>query len=299
MSTTSPPAHESGALVTGAGSRTVDGELIIDGRTVSLGAGTRLGIEVDPARWCLGRRGTDGVALACPDGATVATGRQCARCEANDPWRWLHIVHRSQYPPDAALRKHIMKPHWLYVATFAGGAQKVGTAVDERKRVRLDEQGPIFAHWVGLATDGLQIREWEDLVSRSTSLGQAVRPGVKVAGLTSPMDLAALSRLHQDAVAQTRGVLGDRRQATPISEPWPNPRDPQSLTDLVIRAYPDALDAGRHGFVVQQCWGPVALVRLDGDSESVWAVDLSALIGHRVRFGAFSTAVPQIQDGLF
>ncbi|MFX4272067.1 hypothetical protein ACQBAR_15445 [Propionibacteriaceae bacterium Y1685] len=298
---------ESSALVRSAGSRSAVGEVLLapsagsdaEGRTVSLPVGTRIGIEVDPTRWCLGHRATDGTTIRCPDDAVVVRGRQCARCEADDPWRWMHIVHRSQFPPAGALRDHIMRPHWLYVATFAEGVSKVGTAVDERKQSRLDEQGPMLAHWIALAPDGIHVREWEDLVSRTTSLGQVVTPAAKVAGLAAPVDLAAVERQHQRALTEAGEALGGVADVTVLAEPWPNPRDPASLPELVLRPYPGSLGSGRHGFTVHQCWGPVALVTLEGDQESTWAVDLTAMVGHRVRCVHAQTPVPQIQDGLF
>lgn len=288
-----------GALVVAAGSASTSGALVTETGTVPLPPGTRVGFSVDATRWCLGRSTVEGGSLPCPDGAVVTKGRQCPRCTEADPWRWMHIVHRSQYPPDPALRAHMMRPHWLYVATFAGGAQKVGTAVDERRRARLDEQGPVFAHWIGLATDGLEVREWEDRVSTGSGLGQVVRPAAKVAGLTVPLSLPELSGQHDAAVARATEVLDGVPEAVSIKEPWPNPRDPGSIVDLVVHPYPGAVDHGDHGFTIEQWWGPVALVRLDGDPTSLWAVDLSAVVGHRVTFGDHVTAVPQIQDSLF
>lgn len=285
-----------------AGSATFAGAVVTETGTATLLPGTRVGFSVDPTRWCLGLRSVEGVDIPCPDRASVTKGRQCPRCAEADPWRWMHIVHRSQYPPDPALRAHMMRPHWLYVATFAGGVQKVGTAVDERKRARLDEQGPVFAHWVGLAADGLEVREWEDRVSKDAGLGQVVRPAAKVAGLTTPMSVAALSELstrHTAAVNRAREVLDTVPETASIAEPWTNPRDPESLVGLAVHPYPGMVDHGEHGFTVRAWWGPVALVALDGDPESQWAVDMSAMIGHRLSFGDHATEVPQIQDSLF
>lgn len=298
-STTDPAELTGGNLVVAAGSSSSSGAVVTEAGTVSLPPGARVGFSVNPTRWCLGRRSVDGADLPCPDRAVVTKGRQCPRCAEADPWRWMHIVHRSQYPPDPALRAHMMRPHWLYVATFAGGAQKVGTAVDDRKQARLDEQGPVFAHWVGLAADGLEVREWEDRVSTQAGLGQVVRPAAKVAGLTTMVPLPELSRLHDTAVTRAREVLDSLPEAVSIAELWPNPRDPGSLTGLDVHPYPGAVDHGDHGFTVEQWWGPVALVRLDGDPTSVWAADLSAMVGHRITLGSHTTPLPQIQDSLF
>lgn len=289
-------------LVVAVGSATTSGAVVTEAGTVSLPPGARVGLSINATRWCLGRRSVEGSDISCPDRAVVTKGRQCPRCTEADPWRWMHIVHRSQYPPDPALRAHMMRPHWLYVATFAGGAQKVGTAVDERKRARLDEQGPVFAHWVGLAGDGLEVREWEDRVSRDAGLGQVVRPAAKAAGLTTPMSLPQLTELsvrHDGAVSRAREVLETLPEAVSIGEPWTNPRNPETLAGLAVHPYPGSLDHGDHGFTIDQWWGPVALVRLDNDPDSHWAVDMSTLIGHRITPGDHVTDVPQIQDSLF
>lgn len=286
-------------LVISAGSSSSTGRIHTTEQELVVAPGTRIGMAVDPRRWCLGRRGADGVRIPCPTGSRIDGGRQCAACQQQDPWRWLHIVHRSPYGPDPALREHLMRPHWLYLATFAGGSVKVGTAVDERKRARLDEQGAVFAHWVGLAADGLEVRAWEDRVSREAGVGQVVRPAAKAAGLSGPVDVAQLRAQHERSLARVGELLADIPGATPLAEPWPNPRDITDLAGRTLRSYPGTLAEGEHGFTVQDCWGPIALVGLDGEQESSWAVDLSALTGHRVRWGEHATAVPTIQDSLF
>lgn len=295
-------------LVRRAGSRTLTGELVTadpadrSQTALTLAPGTRLAVEVDPQKWCLGYRSADHGDVPCPDSAPVQTGRMCAKCQAADPWRWMHIVHRSQFL-DPRLREHMMRPHWLYVATFAGGAHKVGTAVDDRKRARLDEQGAILASWVALAGDGLVVRELEDRVSAELSarigLGQVVRPSVKAAGLSNTVDLPALTAQHNDAVRQARDVLDALPETLSLLESWPNPRDCSTLEGLSLRGYPGHLGSGRHGFTVDACWGPVALVRLDGDPVSHYAVDLSRLVGHKITTGDFSTEAPEQQDSLF
>lgn len=308
-----------------------------------LGPGDRLSIEVHPQRWCLGYRDTEGVTIPCRDHARIDRGRMCQTCQALDPWKWMHIVHRSQFL-DAHLKKKMLTPYWLYVATFAGGMQKVGTAADARKHARLDEQGAVFAHWVAWAPDGLEIRELEDLVSselsRQIGLGQTVRSSAKAAGLSHHVELDPLRERHDEAVHLARevldslpgGVLGDVvvsvaadepapetdggtptmtrenvvppavGEATPrrsFAERWPNPRDPMSLPGLLLRPYPGSLDSGQHGFTIEECWGPVALVRLDADPVSRYAVDLSPLVGREVTRGFFSTPAPEQQDSLF
>ena len=295
-------------LVLAAGSTGMTGLLRTRQRVVELSPGTRLGFATDARRWCLGVTG-DG----CPEGAEITRGRLCPSCEAQDPWRWMHIAHLSDFAPDPRIRKHLMQPHWLYIATFAGGVSKVGTAVEERKHSRIDEQGALFAHWVAHAQDGIEVREWEDQVSQRTFLGQVVRPATKVTGLASPVDLNLIEARHLLALNAAREVLADILPQEPVFEPWPSPRPLTALAQHRLRAYPESLGRGRHGFTLLQCWGPVALVALDGDSSPTehpvdqeqrekppaWAVDLSALVGHQITFGDFRTEPPAIQEELF
>ncbi|OYN86357.1 hypothetical protein [Parenemella sanctibonifatiensis] len=287
-------------LVHHAGSRDLTARLVLGepGVPMLIEPGERLGFSVDPVRWCLGHRDLSGLPVPCPKAARIETGRMCRECAAHDPWRWMHVAHRVQ-SLNPGLAEKLRHPHWLYVATFAGGSHKVGTAHDERKRVRLDEQGPLFAHWVALAEDGLVVRELEDLVSQQLGLGQVVRSSAKATGLSGAVDLDRLRTDHDQLVADVRDILALAPDVAPLAEPWPNPRDLSSLTGLTLRAYPGSLDAGSHGFTVQQCWGPVALVGLDDDPDSTYAVDLSRLIGHRLSFGDHATESPQWQDSLF
>ncbi|HIT74249.1 MAG TPA: DUF2797 domain-containing protein [Candidatus Avipropionibacterium avicola] len=294
-----PTRPDDGELIVAAGSTGRDGSVRTSTTTLALPPGSRLGVRVDPRRWCLGHPDADGVRHPCPDDAEIRHGRACTRCQELDPYRWMHIAHRSQWPPDQALREHLMRPHWLYVATFPGGQTKVGTAVDERKRARLDEQGALHAHWIALAADGVEVRLWEDRVSQQAGIGQVVRPAAKAAGLTAPIDLAQLAATHQRAVERATEALTGFGEAAPFAEPWPNPRDPAELTTGDIHPYPDPLSEGCHGFSLASWWGPAALVVLDDAPELRWAVDLSALLGHRVEFGDWATASPAVQDALF
>lgn len=122
--------------------------------------GRRLAFSVDPARYCLGfREHTDaGSRHRLCDGSRLATtGHQCERCAARDTSRFMHHAHRGGYVPDT-MNVALAQPHWLYIATFADGTSKVGTATDARKRIRLDEQGAVRATYLTRAADGYAVR---------------------------------------------------------------------------------------------------------------------------------------------
>ncbi len=108
----------------------------------------RLGFAVDTGRWCTGRyQFADTVrveALACPDRAPTEQYGQCAGCFHQDEFRFAHQFHQDGNVLEA-LRQYMDQPHWLYLATFADGATKVGTAAEPRRQSRLDEQGALIA----------------------------------------------------------------------------------------------------------------------------------------------------------
>ncbi|MGW7261201.1 hypothetical protein [Streptomyces sp. NPDC054834] len=94
--------------------------------------GQHLGYQVSGTdRWCTGRyRFADRVrveAVACPDRAAAEAGGQCAACASRDDFRFAHQFHSGGHVPDA-LAAYMAQPHWLYLATFADGTTKVGTA---------------------------------------------------------------------------------------------------------------------------------------------------------------------------
>ena len=109
-----------------------------------LDAGTRLGFRLAAAgKNCLGRHVVHGPAdrdhVLCPDRAPAVKGSQCERCFVVDDSRLIHDFHRGgRVPP--GLRAYLMQPHWLYIATLANGASKVGTAADLRIWKRLAER---------------------------------------------------------------------------------------------------------------------------------------------------------------
>lgn len=282
--------------------------------------GTRCSFAVEPGRWCLGRTRVDGAEdwahVDCPDTAAAERGTQCAACLARDDARHMHDFHRSGIAP-AGLRAYLAKPQWLYVATFAHGASKIGTAGQGNKWRRLAQQGAVLASYVALAADGRIVRVLEDLVTERLGLGQAVRASAKAAGLTDPgwggpspsgvYDAGTLASVHRDRVERVRRLLAEDPEAArldvqPADEAFEPPPPAGPLLDAWnagdLHAYPGWLSASSHGFTVEAVLGQTLGVRLDG-SERLYAADASVLKGRRVVPGEHSTTVPVAQDALF
>lgn len=285
-------------------------------RRIALEPGTRLGFSARPGRWCLGHVLVQGIgertAVPCPEENQVEHGTQCARCLARDQSRAMHDFHRSGIA-SPGLREYLAQPHWLYVATFAHGVSKIGTAAQGSKWRRLAEQGAVAARYVALASDGAVVRLLEDKVSEQLALVQGIRAKAKTAGLLghlaqgSGVDSNSPDRLNQIAVEPvdllmrqlfTAGELG----FTPVTETWLAPTLADPILGLLgsgeMQAYPQDLSTGNHGFTVRGALGQALLVRLDG-SDLPFLLDAAAMKGRRLELGDFSTEVPVLQESLF
>ncbi|WP_084727930.1 DUF2797 domain-containing protein [Rhodococcoides yunnanense] len=189
-----------------------------------------------------------------------------------------------------------MQPHWLYIATFANGVHKVGTAADTRKWGRLAEQGAMCAQYVAWATDGKVIRVLEDRVTEQLQVRQAVRSSAKAAALALPVDTARLDSATAVLAQRVRDILGPGDDSfRVVDEAWrvAGFRDLASGNRV---AYPNDMTSGTHGFTVKACFGQAAVVDIDGES---YVVDLHELKGRRVRFGDYCSALPAVQSALF
>ncbi|MHA7306167.1 DUF2797 domain-containing protein [Arthrobacter sp. TMN-49] len=257
-----------------------------------------------PARYCLGYTSVAGAGQSqhcrCPSGQAAERGFQCGSCFARDDLRHMHDFHRSGYAP-AGMRDYLAQPHWLYIATFADGTTKVGTASQPSKWRRLAEQGAVVAQYVALARDGAVVRLLEDAVTKELGLTQFVRGAAKLASLLSPRPTAHLEAGNQ----ATSDVVREFLQTHPLEgfevvhELW----EPSSFAGAITAntprvAYPQPLGSGTHGMRLVSMLGPYALVAVD-DSSVSFVADLSALKGHKVSWGDYATEVPALQESLF
>lgn len=266
--------------------------------------GARLGFRVeDTGRSCLGHvrvhSSTRRDHVLCAAG-TPAKGKQCERCFMLDEARLMHDFHRGgRVTP--GLRDYLMQEHWLYVATFAGGATKVGTASGPRKWNRLAEQGAAVARYVAHAADGRVVRILEDLVTADAGLTQQIRSAAKAEALLRPLPPNELDGINARAAGEARGLLA--RTAVEgfaaVDERWERPAQAAPLYGSAARhGYPYPLDRGQHGFEITALSGPNALVRLDG-TDVEFVVNLGQLSGRTVVLGGFASEVPAVQESLF
>ncbi|MFG2640389.1 DUF2797 domain-containing protein [Streptomyces sp. NPDC048370] len=266
--------------------------------------GRRLGYQVSgTGRWCTGRYCFADLvrveAVACPDRAPAEAGGQCAACTSRDDFRFAHQFHAGGHVP-AALGAYMAQPHWLYLATFADGTTKVGTAADPRKRSRLDEQGALLATYLTQSPDGRTVRFLEDALTRRLGLTQTVRAAAKLAAMAQLRDLARPRAAHQQHLDHAVKALNDMNIPT-VPEPWTPPAEGNLLrTPQTGRAlYPHDPREGEHGLTALSCAGSQILASLDGD-ELPYLLDLGVLKGRRITLGTqFSSPPAAVQSTLF
>ncbi|WP_254923837.1 MULTISPECIES: DUF2797 domain-containing protein [unclassified Rhodococcus (in: high G+C Gram-positive bacteria)] len=253
-------------------------------------------------RYCTGRMAfrADGPPryVPCPGRERAVASGQCASCADKDSFRFVHTVHRSGFV-SRDLEKHVMQPHWLYLAAFANGTFKIGTAADTRKWGRLAEQGAICARYVAHADDGKVVRVAEDLVTESMGLRQAVRSAAKAASLCLPIDVDRLDAAAAARAEQVREMLTEAGIAgcTPVDERWAPPAGREALSENVSRvAYPADIATGSHGLEIRTCVGQAVIATVDDET---YVVDLAALKGRRIELGAFTSDLPAVQSALF
>ena len=274
-------------------------------RQLSLSPGERLAFQVvEPGKSCLGHVVVHARArrdhILCATGAPAARGRQCERCFMLDESRLMHDFHRGgRVTP--GLREYLMQEHWLYVATFAGGATKVGTASGPRKWNRLAEQGAAAARYVARAQDGRVVRILEDLVTAEAGLTQQVRSAAKAEALLQPLPADRLDAINARTADEVRTLLA--RTAVDgfetVEEQWVRPARAEDLYGGAPRhAYPHPLDQGRHGFGIAALSGANALARLDG-ADAAFVANLSTLTARTIVLVDYASAVPAVQEALF
>lgn len=242
----------------------------------------------------------------CPDRRRTSGSRQCADCALRDQFRFVHQGHLGGYVP-RALESYLAAPHWLYLATFADGFTKVGTASATRKQARLDEQGPVWASYLAYAANGRLVREAEDEVTRRLEVPQHRRRAAKAAAYVQPAARSRVEARHQETVVQAADLLAGTAwngDLEPSQDVWPPPPAAAALLEPPPSgsrlAYPHALSHGEHGLQVEAAAGPAVLARTEPGVDALrYVADLGQLAGCRIVLGDYTSAEAELQESLF
>ncbi|MHC6177352.1 DUF2797 domain-containing protein [Glutamicibacter sp. X7] len=205
-----------------------------------LGLGRTLSMDVSADKWCLGyvRMDSDGSrrSFVCPQGQRLRTGTQCSGCRRRDETKFMHHFHTTGEAPEG-LRRYLMQPHFLYVASFAHGVTKVGTTSTSSKFTRLASQGAVVARYVASAPDGAAIRVIEDLVTEQLRITQQVRQKSKIQGLARwDFDEPSLRELNDAAAQRVHELLSQQRSLETygvdlLDEPFVQPSYARTVID--------------------------------------------------------------------
>ncbi|MFK4299141.1 hypothetical protein ABH924_004322 [Arthrobacter sp. GAS37] len=238
-------------------------------------------------RFCVGRyiltSELEFVLQPCPSISKQSRGKQCEACANVDESKYLHAAHLGGKVPHR-VAEYMAQPHWLYVAVFADGDVKVGTAAQSRKTRRLAEQGAVCADFVGVVADGYLVRELEDQVSSSTRVSQGFSSVRKAQAWVNPRPLIELESICASTAERVRAssalIWGQS-----ISEKWRarsnaliNPRPGQYRLPFG-GIEPDFI----YDWEVLSVQGPTALIHTHfASGAGDYVVDLSALIGREI-----------------
>lgn len=280
-------------------------------RDVKLARGTRIGFRVLPGRWCLGHQlvadKDHRTLVPCPRQTLITSGTQCDLCEAADQTRAMHDFHRSDRA-SPGLRDYLNQPHWLYIATFAHGVTKVGTAANPSKWRRLAEQGAIVARFVAWCPDGASVRRLEDALSSGLGITQQVRANSKVRGLLEGhASTEQLDRVNAEAATSARCLLAEHLGASGstsriVEERWHLPEPGvellAGLNAKSLQPYPADLTTAEHGFTSISVLGQVIGVSIEGQS-GLFVANAALLKGRKLELGPHVTKAPPVQSALF
>ncbi|HEY6736385.1 MAG TPA: DUF2797 domain-containing protein [Candidatus Saccharimonadia bacterium] len=266
-----------------------------------------LGFRIDHSeRYCSGWFDLTGPIprhITCETWEVVTRAKQCRRCQFREGFIGAHQAHNRPNALPANVREYLRQPHHLYVAGYADGSTKIGTAAQARQTVRLAEQGAVAACFIAEAPDGLLIRVAEAFLSTSLGLKQAVPTRRKLEALTSPVDPSAIKyRLEPAAITALQAARDlDSVTCLPVPLWWALPAPATAaFAAAPVALYAYSLEEGEHGLHIQGITGTIAVFTTHSAMDApVFAADLSALQGHQVELGSFESPLQPVQDSLF
>lgn len=245
-------------------------------RRIDLGA--HLNIEVLEERRCTGRW-TDEGWTACPHEALADRFDQCPACHPL-PDRDCVFNPRCH----ECLESFCQSPHKLYLA-FYGELPKIGMTRSQRGDARLVEQGADAFAIIAHAGDRAAARRLEDLVTRRLQVPQSRRADELLPRTAREVPWTAIENAYKALVPRLGEVLG--------SAPGPLERVTEQFGEYPLPIVPTLAGVqGHHAGDVLGMKGRYLFYRApsrDGTPDRlapIWALNLSAVVTHRVRFEA-------------
>jgi len=270
-----------------------------------------LSLVVGDLKFCLGyitmnRDGSRNV-LPCPKTKALRTGTQCESCRRLDHSKFMHHFHKTGEAPEG-MRKYLEQPHFLYIASFAHGATKVGTTSTQSEWARLAQQGAVIARYIARANDGTAIRVLEDLVTEHVGLSQQVRQKSKIKGLVGwELDYQQLDAINGQAANQARDFLAAQRGLETYGvqlrdELWEQPGFARPVIDAwstrALHAWSSPVPGARHKLRIRGVLGQ-SIMADSGDGTTLRLLDAAELKTRQVDLAEERGEFREEQSALF
>lgn len=111
---------------------------------------------------------------------------ECFACEQKLGFKSAFLFGKA---PNDLMKEHLATNHFIYLAYFASGNIKVGTAAESRKYLRLLEQDALVGMHIAQKS-GFEISEFEHAISKQLGITEFVRGSAKRKSLSN--------RIHVD-----------------------------------------------------------------------------------------------------
>lgn len=275
---------------------------VVDGANVVRSLDTTtprlIGQVTSTSRFCLGYHDLTLInpqRIPCPSLKFVSNGKQCQACRYAEGFSLIHQYVGPIGALPKQIRAYISQPHYLYIAGYASGDIKVGTAAESRKYARLYEQGAVCAEVVARSSDGLAIRHLEAGVSSTIGLKQSVSSRSKFKGLLRKEHSVASiqNRVHEVAESVRETLVA----VDSVKEHWRGGADFLELVSNDTIHEQDSSKETVFGLNVRAALGQALLVCIDDD---MLLLDASMLSGRRFSLPEEgSVHLPAKQQSLF
>lgn len=154
-----------------------------------------LHFELSTERHCVGTY-IQGEYQPCDNNAILYKESQteCFACEQKLGFKSAFLFGQA---PNELMKEHLATDHIIYLAYFASGTIKVGTAAQSRKYLRLLEQDALIGMHIAHKS-GFEISEFEHAISKQLGITEFVRGSAKRKSLSTHINIdEARSKLLQ------------------------------------------------------------------------------------------------------
>lgn len=235
-------------------------------------------LEATAERYCTGRHDLlAGQSSPCPLRAALAEGalEQCSACFVATGFNPA-FYNAAQLSPQQQRRNR--QPHSVYLASFGGGAVKVGMTHAARGLSRLLEQGARLGAVIAQLDDADHARELEAYIAASFDVAESVRASRKRHLLGAPFSVSAarveLAR-KIESIASLRSDVAPRPEIIELDRYYAGPHRLEGTVTDLSEVEPLAI-SGR-------CLAMIGDILLVEQGKQRFMLSIGQMLGRRVR----------------